>query len=152
MATIKQQRTFVSKLWAFLLLKLDRASALYIPIMEDCVDYKYSCAFEQDDPETAKEIYRSHVARIQELVPTCLLFDVKDGWQPLCDFLGHDVPKDENGLTKPFPWLNDQKQWNDLFGTLMTKILRKRATDIALTCTTICVGFGLLVLAWLGAI
>ncbi|KAK4063336.1 uncharacterized protein Triagg1_9487 [Trichoderma aggressivum f. europaeum] len=31
-----------------------------------------------------------------------LVWTAEDGWGPLCEFLGKDVPKDE-----PFPWVND---------------------------------------------
>jgi hypothetical protein len=35
-----------------------------------------------------------------------LVYEVKEGWEPLCDFLGIETPKGE-----PFPHLND----TDLF-------------------------------------
>ncbi|KAM4062777.1 putative tpr repeat containing protein [Hirsutella rhossiliensis] len=31
-----------------------------------------------------------------------LVWRAEDGWEPLCDFLGKEAPKDE-----PFPWVND---------------------------------------------
>jgi hypothetical protein len=31
-----------------------------------------------------------------------LVYEVKEGWEPLCEFLGVEAPKDE-----PFPHLND---------------------------------------------
>ncbi|RAL08727.1 sulfotransferase family protein [Aspergillus homomorphus CBS 101889] len=42
----------------------------------------------------ARDTYRNHVARIQELVPKerLLLYHVKEGWEPLCEFLGQPVP------------------------------------------------------------
>jgi len=44
-----------------------------------------------------------HVAHIRSLVPpeNLLEFHPRDGWKPLCDFLGKDVPQD-----RPFPYVN----------------------------------------------
>lgn len=42
----------------------------------------------------ARSVYMEHYKRIQELVPpeSLLNFKLKDGWEPLCGFLGKDVP------------------------------------------------------------
>ena len=60
------------------------------------------------DPDThSKEevikAFREHNATIQQLVPPerLLVFQVKEGWEPLCNFLGCEVPE---GV--PFPHLN----------------------------------------------
>lgn len=52
----------------------------------------------------AKEGYLAHYRRVREMVPKERLLDFKmeDGWGPLCEFLGKDVPVDE-----PFPHVND---------------------------------------------
>ena len=44
-----------------------------------------------------------------------LEFNVKQGWRPLCEFLGHSVPVDERGEQLPFPRVNDTNafQQND---------------------------------------
>ena len=42
-----------------------------------------------------------------------LEFDVRDGWQPLCDFLGRAVPADT-----PFPHLNDRRWFRRVLGAL----------------------------------
>jgi Sulfotransferase domain len=41
---------------------------------------------------------------VKDFVPTdrLLVYEVKEGWAPLCDFLDVEVPKG-----KPFPHLND---------------------------------------------
>jgi hypothetical protein len=58
------------------------------------------------DRARAIAIYRAHVEEVRRSVPAerLLLFDVRDGWQPLCEFLGKPVPVGE-----PFPHLNDRK-------------------------------------------
>ncbi|CAI6090459.1 unnamed protein product [Clonostachys chloroleuca] len=51
----------------------------------------------------ARETYLSHPRRIRELVPPGQLLEYRlgDGWEPLCEFLGKEVPDVE------FPWLNE---------------------------------------------
>jgi hypothetical protein len=51
----------------------------------------------------ARETYDSHGRRIRELVPPdrLLVYRLGDGWGPLCEFLGRDVPDVD------FPWLNE---------------------------------------------
>jgi len=48
-------------------------------------------------------LYEEHVREVKKTVPAhqLLLFDVTDGWEPLCQFLGVPVP------SKPFPRVND---------------------------------------------
>jgi len=49
-----------------------------------------------------KKKYREHNERVQAVIPKkkLLVFNVKQGWKPLCDFLGCEIPGQE------FPWLN----------------------------------------------
>ena len=49
-----------------------------------------------DDKEHARQVYRAHIAEVQATIaPERLLtYDVAEGWQPLCQFLGVPVPKD----------------------------------------------------------
>jgi hypothetical protein len=57
------------------------------------------------DRKRAIAIYEAHVQDVRRRVPPerLLEFDVKQGWQPLCDFLGQPVPAQE-----PFPHHNDR--------------------------------------------
>jgi len=52
--------------------------------------------------ENAIDFFNEHNKKIQEIVPPekLLIFDVKDGWEPLCAFLGVPVPDE------PFPHAN----------------------------------------------
>ncbi|MEV6866493.1 sulfotransferase family protein [Streptosporangium subroseum] len=56
------------------------------------------------DEEHAVEVFRRHVAAVKDSLPAArlLVFDVAEGWGPLCDFLGVEPPADE-----PFPHLHD---------------------------------------------
>jgi hypothetical protein len=49
-------------------------------------------------------VFAEHNQAVRETIPPdrLLVFDVKEGWAPLCAFLGVPVPEDE-----PFPHVND---------------------------------------------
>lgn len=53
--------------------------------------------------ENSIRVFNAHNAEVQERVPKdrLLVFRVQEGWQPLCEFLGHEVP------AEPFPHLNE---------------------------------------------
>jgi len=55
------------------------------------------------DREFAVRVYNDHIQNVRRTVPKedLLIFDVKDGWGPLCDFLGVGIPEN-----RPFPHLN----------------------------------------------
>lgn len=55
------------------------------------------------DREHAIEVYQRHVEHVRTTCPPerLLVYDVADGWEPLCAFLGVAVPD------RPFPHLND---------------------------------------------
>jgi len=50
-------------------------------------------------------VYGKHIERLRDVVPPekLRLFNVKDGWEPLCEMLGVDVPE------VPFPRINDSE-------------------------------------------
>lgn len=55
------------------------------------------------DEDAAVAAYHRHTAAVTEALPTerLLVFDVREGWEPLCTFLGVEPPDE------PFPHLND---------------------------------------------
>jgi len=59
------------------------------------------------DRQRCIEVFNQHNAQVQSTVPAdrLLVFRVQDGWEPLCRFLGREVPA---GL--PFPHLNEGKE------------------------------------------
>jgi hypothetical protein len=68
------------------------------------------------DEDHAVEVFRRHVATVQERLPAerLLVFDVRQGWGPLCRFLGVEPPSD-----RPFPHLNDSATMQAMFDQLM---------------------------------
>ena len=60
------------------------------------------------------EVYERHNQAVRDRVPSerLLVFDVRDGWAPLCEFLGVEIPDE------PFPHLNESK------GSLSSRLFR----------------------------
>ena len=56
------------------------------------------------DRESARVVYYDHIERVKKTIPAdrLLLYHVKEGWRPLCEFLNVDVPENI-----PFPKVND---------------------------------------------
>jgi hypothetical protein len=56
-----------------------------------------------EDRDFAIGVYNRHNAEVRASVPSdrLLVFDVKEGWGPLCEFFGVEAPE------QPFPHLND---------------------------------------------
>ena len=73
----------------------------------------------------SKEEYRKHYALVRSLAPKerLLEFKLSDGWGPLCEFLGKEVPRE------PFPHVNDsasnKQGFKELAGLAMGRIVRK---------------------------
>lgn len=69
--------------------------------------------FEQK--EYAIAVFRQHIEEVKQQVPQekLLIYDVKEGWEPLCTFLGVEVSPE-----KPFPHLNDRANFGSRHGTV----------------------------------
>jgi hypothetical protein len=61
------------------------------------------------DKDYAISFFHRHIERVKATVPAekLLVFDVKQGWEPLCNFLRVPVPD------RPFPHLNDTEAFNE---------------------------------------
>ncbi|MFC4050559.1 sulfotransferase family protein [Actinomadura syzygii] len=61
-----------------------------------------------DDREHVLGVFERHIAEVKEAIPAerLLVFDVRDGWEPLCAFLGVPVPDE------PFPESNERAAWH----------------------------------------
>ena len=73
-----------------------------------------------EDKDHAMEVFNRHNEEVRRRVPKerLLVYEVKQGWGPLCEFLGVEVPD------KPFPHLNDAADMRRL-------ILMVRALSVA---------------------
>jgi hypothetical protein len=61
-----------------------------------------------EDKAYALEVFRRHNEHVRRVVSAerLLVYEVKEGWGPLCAFLGVPVPEG-----KPFPRLNDAQEF-----------------------------------------
>jgi sulfotransferase family protein len=89
-----------------------------------------------EDKDHAMEVFNRHNGEVRRRVPEgrLLVYEVKQGWGPLCEFLGVEVPD------KPFPHLNDAADMRRL-------ILMVRAFSVAVpTALAMVVGIAALAL------
>lgn len=75
-----------------------------------------------EDRRYAIQVFNRHVEEVKRHVPAdkLLVYEVKDGWEPLCRFLDVPVPQG-----KPFPRLNDTAEFERIIrrGALVGKVL-----------------------------
>lgn len=67
--------------------------------------------FKPGEPQRpTRAMWERHIAHLKKVVPKerLFFFDVRDGWEPLCNILGVPVPKD-----MPFPKMNDAQAMED---------------------------------------
>ena len=115
-------RQFNAKTFLLLVLRAGALVGLFRPgmgrgaalndrlIWEDTFDGNF------EDRQHAIEVFERHNEEVQRRVPVerLLVYDIKEGWRPLCDFLGVEEPD------KPFPHLNDTHTFR--------KMIRRRIT------------------------
>ncbi|GAA1749929.1 sulfotransferase family protein [Streptomonospora arabica] len=64
--------------------------------------------------DEAVEVFNTHTEQVRAAAPAdrLLVFSARDGWGPLCDFLGVDAPDE------PFPHLNDTETMQRMFAAM----------------------------------
>jgi len=77
--------------------------------------------------QKAKAAYLAHNAEVKRVTPPerLLLFQLDQGWEPLCKFLGKPIPD------VPFPRINDTEELNRLVGLYIAEGMRRGLVDIA---------------------
>jgi hypothetical protein len=73
-------------------------------------------------------VYKEWIEEVKNTVPRgrSLVYQVKDGWRPLCDFLGVPVPEG-----KSFPHINERKNFKHMIRLL--KVLNWLVPALLLT-------------------
>lgn len=91
------------------------------------------------DREHALRVFAGHNREVRESVPVdrLLVFDVRQGWEPLCAFLGVPVPEGE-----PFPHVNDAESFRKRIEQGFARSLWTLARPVAL-------GAGVVALGWI---
>lgn len=81
-----------------------------------------------EDPERAKALFSEHIAAVQAKVPAeqLLVYDVSQGWGPLCEFLGVPVPEG------PFPHVNEAAVMKRAMSSIKRTVAVVRAATVAL--------------------
>lgn len=81
----------------------------------------------------ARETYNRHYATIRKLVPAerLLNFDLKQGWGPLCEFLGKDVPPEWKGREGEFPYVNEAAAMKKKIMEQQMKMLKRAGRVLA---------------------
>lgn len=76
-----------------------------------------------DDRRSAIERFEQHTQEVKETVPAdqLLVYELGQGWEPICTFLGHQVPEE------PFPHINKRAD----FAAKRNKIMSGEPPDIA---------------------
>ena len=68
-----------------------------------------------EDKEFAEKVWNDHIEEVKAHVPAekLLIYDVRDGWEPLCKFLDKPVPPE------PLPHLNKRENFKEMLPKLM---------------------------------
>jgi hypothetical protein len=79
----------------------------YFVLMQERLVWHNRFRGEFEDREKAINIYLEHIEEVKRVVPPekLLVYDVNDGWEPLCRFLKVSLPD------KPFPHLNETRDY-----------------------------------------
>ncbi|KAM3532356.1 hypothetical protein NHJ13051_000342 [Beauveria bassiana] len=90
--------------------------------------------FQGDFVSNGRRVYEEHNSRVRALAPPgkLLEYHVREGWTPLCAFLGREVP--ENLVAEETPHLNSSTAFIDMYHGLNYRLLfaqGKRLLDVA---------------------
>lgn len=98
MLTYATWQIAASKLWVILSFMLTPTGRRWERFNTAIIKYK----LKYYDRQLLTGVYNDHNKRVKAVIPKgqLLVYNVKDGWEPLCKFLGVDVPN------VPFPRLN----------------------------------------------
>jgi Sulfotransferase domain len=109
-------------------------------------EYAYfHCDSAESFDANAKRTYCDHYAAVRKAVPERRLLDgglpegvlvgrrleyeLGSGWEPLCAFLGNDVPRRKDGGVVEFPWMNEGKEFEVWMRRIQEREL-KRASGL----------------------
>jgi hypothetical protein len=73
------------------------------------------------DPEHCKKVYVTMHEQVRNMAPTenLLDFQLKQGWGPLCKFLGQDIP------AAPFPRINESAEFGERMWLIRKHIIMR---------------------------
>ncbi|RSL71472.1 hypothetical protein CEP54_001356 [Fusarium duplospermum] len=79
--------------------------------------YHFKATTKEEIQANVREGYKQHYKNVRETAPPerLLEYSLKDGWEPLCKFLGKPIPDE------PFPHINDQESFHEKLTIIMKK-------------------------------
>jgi Sulfotransferase domain len=91
-----------------------------------------------EDRERATEGFEEHIREVEEHVSPerLLVYEVREGWGPLCAFLGVEAPEGE-----PFPHLNEGEQFPELMRWAVLSELAPRLGKAATAASALALGW-----------
>lgn len=111
-STVYKIRAIINKIWCIKLRGLvlggfNKNDPMQI---DTCYPDKYN------DEKFCKQQYEDWIEEVKRTVPKekLLVFNVKDGWDPILEFLGEDKPNGQH----QFPHWNERKEWKQLISRL----------------------------------
>jgi hypothetical protein len=100
-----------------------------VRMMHDEIIFGGSLKGAFEDREKVIEVYRQYIEDVKDTVPAdrLLVYNVNQGWKPLCDFLGVGVSQG-----KPFPHINERRSFKRWI--LFLRILNWLVPVVILAC------------------
>ena len=97
----------------------------------------WALMWDDDFATSAKRVHEEHHARVRELVPKERLLEFRPemGWDPLCAFLGVDVPVGVN-----YPRVNDKDAFGLRIGGMINAAIWRSARNALMVLTPVVVG------------
>ena len=87
--------------------------------MKTFTDPYWTYLFNDDVPNHGIRVYREHNSMVQRLAAgRVLVYNTKEGWGPLCGFLGQEIPSSD------FPHVNKTDEHRFLFATARKQALQ----------------------------
>jgi len=101
---VRARRSRLAPLPFRLMMKLFMPGLLQMVRVNDDLIWQRTFHNRFEDRQYAISVFQQHIEEVRRRVPPekLLVYDVRQGWEPLCSFLGVPVPE------KPFPHLNDR--------------------------------------------
>lgn len=87
----------------------------------------------QQAKQNSRRVYREHYAEIRRVAPKerLLEYDLGSGWEPLCSFLGKEIP------TVAFPHANETKTLKKVFEEMVKKAILSSFKNMGMVLSTI---------------
>ncbi len=112
--SVRPEESWIKSVHATIYLAIRDRTKLEPGVFRDRLDMAYEIVVEQtfdgrlDDRDHALAVFRAHSEDVRRAIPSnrLLIYDVAEGWQPLCDFLGLPVPN------VPFPRTNTTAEFH----------------------------------------